>query len=101
MTLTPQFLIGGVAPPSDTDRALSETIMSYWVNFATRGDPNGSGLPHWPTYDSTGVVQNLGKTVGAQRNGRAARYRFLASYRIAGAFPASWRDESREEPPIL
>ncbi len=94
-TLTPQFLVGGVAPPSDTDRALSETIMSYWVNFATRGDPNGSGLPHWPTYDSTGVVQNLGKTVGPQRNMQAARFRFLARYRTDGAFPAGWRDETR------
>jgi para-nitrobenzyl esterase len=93
-TLTPQFLVGGQAPPADADRALSETIMSYWVNFATRGDPNGSGLPYWPPYDSTGVVQNLGKTVEPQKNGRAARFRFLASYRTDGAFPASWRGET-------
>jgi para-nitrobenzyl esterase len=94
-TLTPQFLVGGQAPPADADRALSETIMSYWVNFATRGDPNGSGLPHWPTYDSTGVIQTLGKTVEPQRNVRAARFRFLASYRTDGAFPVDWRDENR------
>ena len=24
------------------------TMSSYWVNFATKGDPNGSGLPQWP-----------------------------------------------------
>ena len=94
-TLTPQFLVGGGAPPTDADRALSETIMSYWVNFAARGDPNGSGLPYWPPYDSNGVVQNLGKTVGPRRNMQAARFRFLASYRTDGVFPVGWRDETR------
>lgn len=25
-------------------------MMNYWTNFATRGDPNGLGLPLWPVY---------------------------------------------------
>jgi para-nitrobenzyl esterase len=33
------------------DRALSETMMDYWVAFAATGDPNGPGRPHWPVYD--------------------------------------------------
>ena len=23
-------------------------MSSYWVNFATKGDPNGAGLAAWP-----------------------------------------------------
>ncbi len=32
------------------DRAVSETMQAYWVNFARTGDPNGPGLPTWPAY---------------------------------------------------
>ena len=29
----------------------AEIISSFWVNFATRGDPNGKDLPQWKPYD--------------------------------------------------
>jgi para-nitrobenzyl esterase len=35
----------------DADHQLSEVVSSYWVNFATRGNPNSKGLPVWPVYD--------------------------------------------------
>jgi para-nitrobenzyl esterase len=35
------------------DRALSDAIMCYWVNFAATGDPNGDGLPDWTAYSSS------------------------------------------------
>src|SRR5581483_1667469 len=47
-------------PPTASDRAVSEQISSYWVNFAKKGDPNGPGLPQWPAFTNTSAqVMNL------------------------------------------
>lgn len=37
------------AQTSATDRAAARTASAYLVNFVKRGDPNGAGLPQWPT----------------------------------------------------
>jgi para-nitrobenzyl esterase len=33
-----------------SDGTLADTMSSYWANFVKTGDPNGPGLPVWPTY---------------------------------------------------
>jgi para-nitrobenzyl esterase len=34
----------------EADFKLADMMSSYWVNFATAGDPNGKGLPAWTAY---------------------------------------------------
>ena len=35
---------------NEFDTRLGDMMSSYWVNFITKGDPNGSGLRPWPAF---------------------------------------------------
>jgi para-nitrobenzyl esterase len=60
------------------DRKLSNEIQSYWTNFARNGDPNGSGLPKWPTYGpAEWQTMHLDETSAAKPDVNRDRYLFL------------------------
>lgn len=51
---------------TDEDRRYADGMMTYWVNFARSGDPNGEGLVPWPAYKpETEQVMLFGKTIGS------------------------------------
>ena len=55
----------GAATPDEV--ALSDTISTYWTNFAKTGDPNGGGLPKWPAFtEAAQQVMAFDKTANAK-----------------------------------
>jgi para-nitrobenzyl esterase len=65
-------------PWESLDKKVSDTMSSYWVNFATKGDPNGAGLPNWPAYSSTAhTTMGLGAEMGAMNVAEPAKLEFF------------------------
>jgi len=64
---------------NDVDRKLADMMSSYWVNFMTKGDPNGPGLPAWPQYKdmSKDHVIVLGDTVQTEATPPAEKLAFF------------------------
>ena len=42
---------------------ISDAMAVYWTNFTKYGNPNGNGLPDWPTFsDKVPVVMHFNQT---------------------------------------
>ena len=82
-------------PPSADDKAVSDTVSSYWVNFAKTGNPNGDGLAEWPAFsDAKPEVMNLNDSSKAIPLPNAEKLRALDGYyawrrSLEGAKPAA------------
>ncbi len=62
----------------DADRALARLASSYWINFVKTGDPNGPGLPRWPSYRSAAeLVMMLDTPASAGPEEERERHAFL------------------------
>lgn len=65
-------------PTTDGDRALTQSIMGFWVSFARDGQPRWDGAPAWPVY--TGArpwVMELGEEVRVTEPHDARLCRYL------------------------
>jgi para-nitrobenzyl esterase len=83
-----QYVFGNLRNPAfaftDADRALSDAMSSYWVNFATTGNPNGKGLPNWAAYDAGNEPYvELGTPIQARRQLLKVQLDFLDQAREA------------------
>jgi para-nitrobenzyl esterase len=79
--------LGARGTPSKEDRALSDLISSYDINFARTGDPNGKGLPPWPAFtDQNQQVMVFDAAPGARPYPLLPKMKVLDTYfsRIAG-----------------
>ena len=68
-------------PWQPTDRAIAETMSSYWTNFVTVGDPNGPGFPPWSAFSpGKPVTMELGDRFGTRAVADPARLEFYSKH---------------------
>jgi para-nitrobenzyl esterase len=61
----------------EADRATATAASGYWLNFVERGDPNGPGLPRWPSYRAGGEVMLIDEACSAVQEERRERQAFM------------------------
>ncbi|HVN80172.1 MAG TPA: carboxylesterase family protein [Terriglobia bacterium] len=68
-------------PYVKNDYAVAEMMSSYWANFAKSGDPNGDGLPIWPSVTAGAkVAMQLGDNDGVIPVASEAKFNFFKRF---------------------
>lgn len=62
----------------DTDRGIARTMNAQWRALASRGEPNGDGLPPWPRFDEQLLLEYRREAITAHPDIRAGRLDVLA-----------------------
>lgn len=71
----------GRPTPTEKEREISQEMQNYWVNFATKGDPNGPGLPVWPAFtEASPLVMWFGVNPGPAAIPHLDRLKVLGAY---------------------
>jgi para-nitrobenzyl esterase len=63
----------------ENDVRVAKLTSSYWVNFIKTGNPNGPGLPEWPSYRQSGKILVIDVEPKARLEDDRERHKFLAS----------------------
>lgn len=80
------------APPGPEDQTFSESLQTYWTNFAKYGAPNHlqGSVPTWPKYTGgSNNVQELNATISPSTYPLEG-FQFIKSFRHDGIFPLAW-----------
>ena len=95
-------LFGFAYSPSPAEEVLSAHMTDYWTNFAKSGDPNGPGLPAWPSYETaTEPILTLDNEIGVQTSYHVEECGFLDTIPTPFAFPFDWRGYLQPPSPFL
>ena len=66
------------------DLKVGDLISSMWTNFVKTGNPNGPGIPNWPSYDpKTEMLMNIGDDPKAQPAPFKLQLEFLDEWNAA------------------
>jgi para-nitrobenzyl esterase len=65
-------------PWEPADYKVSETMQAYFVNFIKTGNPNGPGLPEWPSYKAESNFLRMRLDIESRMELEPHRDRFLA-----------------------